>query len=178
MTERSSNPSKNALAARRRRLAKGEREEGSIKRRGRKASLQSMLQLPLLEAIERNGGRARPRDLYTELAEDLGLDTTIRDETRECADQSYNVFEQQVRWTRQTAVAKGLIAGERGVWEITDAGREKIARIDRGKVILIYSMDDGLAFLAHAEDAATAIEPNSLSLLMTSPPYPLIKREY
>ncbi|MAM83251.1 MAG: DNA methylase [Acidobacteria bacterium] len=174
----SKQPSKNALAARKRRLDKGRKEEGSIKGRGRKASLQSMLQLPLLEAIERNGGKARPRDLYAELADDLGLDTSARDETRECADQSYNVFEQQVRWTRQTAVANGLIAGERGVWEITDAGREKIARIDRGKVVLIYSMDNGLAFLAHAEDAATAIEPNSLSLVMTSPPYPLIKREY
>ena len=179
MTEKSSTPSKAALAARRRRIERGRTEEGSIKNRGRKASLQSMLQLPLLEAIERSGGKARPRDLYAELADDLGLDTSITDETRECADQSYNVFEQQVRWTRQTAVANGLIASsKRGVWEITDAGREKIARIDRGKVVLIYSTDNGLAFLAHAEDAATAIEPGSLSLVMTSPPYPLVKREY
>jgi site-specific DNA-methyltransferase (cytosine-N4-specific) len=88
------------------------------------------------------------------------------------------VFDQQVRWTRQTAVANGLLAGERGVWEITDKGRSKLERIARGKVVLLYSLDDGLAFLGHAEEAAGVIEPGSLSLIMTSPPYPVVNRAY
>ncbi|AXK43722.1 site-specific DNA-methyltransferase [Erythrobacter aureus] len=178
MTERSSNPSKAALAARRRRVEKGEQQEASVKGRGPAASLQGMLELPLLEAIEARGGKARPRDLYGELAETLNLEPEVRDQTRTCSDQSYRVFDQQVRWTRQTAVAKGLIAGERGIWELTDKGREKLTRVQRGKVVLLYSLDNGLAFLGHAEEAAGAIEPDSLSLIMTSPPYPVVNREY
>jgi site-specific DNA-methyltransferase (cytosine-N4-specific) len=177
MTERSDNPSAKALAARRRRVERGEAQESAVRGRGT-SSLQGMLQLPLLEALAAHGGRARPRDLYEELAETLNLDPGARDETRECADQSYRVFDQQVRWTRQTAVAQGLIAGERGVWELTDAARAKLARIERGKVVLLYSLDDGLAFLGHAEEAAGAIDPGSLSLIMTSPPYPVVNRAY
>lgn len=83
-----------------------------------------------------------------------------------------------MRWTRQTLVGRELIAGARGIWELTDKGREKLTRVQRGKVILVYSLDDGLAFLAHAEEAAGAIEPASLSLILTSPPYPVVGREY
>lgn len=174
----SDKPSKGALAARRRRIAKGEAQEAAVRGRGSQPSIQGMLELPLLKALDENGGRARPRDLYAGLAEELGIDPAVRDETRDCADQSYRVFDQQVRWTRQTAVAKGLIAGERGTWELTDKGRSRIGRIARGGVILLYSLDDGLAFLAHAEEAAGAIEPGSLSLVMTSPPYPVVNRAY
>lgn len=179
MTEKSQNPSTKALAARRRRVARGEAQEASVRGRGpNQTSLQGMLELPLLEALAEHGGRARPMDLYAELAETLGLAPEAREQTRDCADQTYRVFDQQVRWTRQTAVAKGLIAGERGVWELTDAGRSKLTRIERGKVVLLYSMDDGLAFLGHAEETAGAIDPGSLSLIMTSPPYPVVNRAY
>lgn len=174
----SDQPSKGALAARRRRIARGEAQEASVKGRGTSTSLQGMLELPLLQAIADKGGRARPSDLYGELAESLNLAPEAREQTRECADQTYKVFDQQVRWTRQTAVAKGLIAGERGVWELTEKGRSKLDTIGRGRLVLIYSVDDGLAFLGHAEDAAGAIEPGSLSLIMTSPPYPVVNRAY
>lgn len=170
-------PSKKALAARRRRIERGERQQEAMKAQG--SGLQAMLELPLLKAIETAGGRARPRDLYARLAETLNLDDQARDETRTCADeQTYRVFDQQVRWTRQTAVANGLVAGERGVWELTDKGRAKLSRVERGKVVLLYSLDDGLAFLGHAEEVAGAIEPESLSLIMTSPPYPVVNRAY
>lgn len=176
MTERSKTPSAAALAARRRRIEKGERQQEQLRSRG---GLQTMLELPLLEAIAQAGGRARPKDLYGQLAETLNLDDGAREETRSCADeQTYKVFDQQVRWTRQTLVAKGLVAGERGVWELTDKGRSKLTRVERGKVVLIYSLDDGLAFLGHAEEAAGAIEPESLSLILTSPPYPVVNRAY
>ncbi len=171
-------PSAAALAARAKRIARGVEQEASVRGHGNMTSLQGMLELPLLEAIAAHGGKARPRDLYGELAETLNLSPEAREQTRDCADQTYRVFDQQVRWTRQTAVAKGLIAGERGVWELTDKGRSKLTKIERGKVILLYSLDDGLAFLGHAEEVAGAIEPGSLSLIMTSPPYPVINRAY
>jgi hypothetical protein len=171
-------PSKSALAARRRRVEKGERQEASVRGRGSAPSLQGMLELPLLKALDAAGGKARPRDLYDGLAAEVGLDPSAREETRDCADQSYRVFDQQVRWTRQTAVAKGLVSGERGVWELTDKGRSKLGRVARGGVVLVYSLDQGIALLAHAEEAAGVIEPGSLSLIMTSPPYPVVNRAY
>lgn len=167
---------KSALAASKRRIEKGEAQEKEARKRG--PGLQSMLELPLLEALEDSGGRARPRDIYGQIADKLNLDPNVREEKRSGGDQSYKVFDQQVRWTRQTLVAKELVAGEKGIWELTDKGKEKLTRVNRGKTILIYSLDNGLAFLAHAEEAAGAIEPESLSLILTSPPYPVVSREY
>ena len=137
-----------------------------------------MMEMPLLQILEERGGAARPRDIYGEVAERLNLDPEIRNERKTCTGQDYAVFDQQVRWTRQTLVAKQLVAGDRGIWELTDKGREKLTRVARGKVVLVYSLDNGLAFLAHAEEAAGAIAPESLSLIMTSPPYPVVNREY
>lgn len=140
-------------------------------------SLQRAIQLPLFEAIASEGGRARPRDIYEKVADSVGIDPDARGATRECGDgQSYRVFEQQVRWARQTAVAEGLIAGDRGTWELTDAAFTKLGRINRGKAVLIYTTSDGFALWAHAEDAASHIEEGSIRLVMTSPPYPVIKR--
>ena len=142
-------------------------------------SLQSLIQLPLFEALEENGGAGRPRDIYEQVAEKLNIDPGARIEQRECGDgQSYRVFEQQVRWARQTAVMQGLICGERGVWELTDAAYAKLGKIRRGSVVLIYSVDGGHALWAHAEDAASYIDPGSVRLVLTSPPYPVIKRAY
>ncbi|MBS7671742.1 site-specific DNA-methyltransferase [Croceicoccus gelatinilyticus] len=165
-----------ARDARQRRLDKGRNQEAAAKRVTK--GLQAMIEMPLLEAIAQAGGAARPRDLYGEVAQRLNLDPDVRKEKRGCADQEYAIFDQQVRWTRQTLVGEGLIAGERGIWELTDKGRDKLTRVTRGKVVLIYRLDDGLAFLAHAEEAAGAIEKESLSLVLTSPPYPVVGREY
>lgn len=171
MTDR---PSRSALDARQRRIDKGRKQEEQARTPG----LQSMIELPLLQALADKGGAARPRDIYGEIAERLNLEPEARETTRKGGDQEYRVFDQQVRWTRQTLVAKELVAGERGIWELTDKGREKLTRVNRGKAVLIYSLDDGLAFLAHAEEAAEVIAPESVSLILTSPPYPVVGREY
>lgn len=169
-------PSPTALRARARRRERGESTEAAARKRTSKASLQGMLQLPLLEALEEAGGSARPRDLYHRLAERLAVPDDLREERKICADgQSYRVFDQQVRWARQTAVMEGLVAGGRGIWELADPGHAKLLRARRGVTILVYSTDLGVALWAHAEDAASVIEPESVSLIMTSPPYPVAR---
>lgn len=165
-----------ARAARRRRGFDVERKAAAF---SRAASLQRAVQLPLFAALDDAGGSARPRDLYDRVADDLAIDQGAREETRTTANgQTYKVFQQQVRWARQTAVMEGLVAGERGRWELTDAGYEKLGKIKRGAVVLIYSTDDGVAMWAHAEDAASYIEPGSIKLVMTSPPYPVVRKAY
>lgn len=169
-----------AALARRRRIDKGVEQERAAKAHTPKASLQGLLQLPLLEAIEDAGGRARPSDLYERLAAGFNLDAAAVAETRTCADgQQYRIFEQQVRWARQTAVMKGLIQkGERGIWELAEPAYGMLQRARRGTVVLVYSLSSGHALWARAEDAAGTIEPSSCKLILTSPPYPVIKRAY
>lgn len=145
-------------------------------------SLQSALRLPLIETIAEAGGRARPGDLYKALADKLGLDDSALAATRAPnASRPYRIFQQQVRWARQTAVLDGLISREtRGVWELTRNGRRfaELTRIKPGHVVLLYRLDDGVALCAHAEDAASLIAPGSLDLILTSPPYPVVQRSY
>lgn len=169
-----------AAKARQKRLERGQASERDARKHTPKASLQGLLQLPLLEELERCGGKARPGEIYERLAQRMGLSEDALAASRTCDDgQSYRVFEQQVRWTRQTAVMQGLITNaERGIWELADPAYEKLMRARRGSVVLIYSLDDGMALWGHAEDAAAAIEKGSISLIMMSPPYPTISRKY
>lgn len=168
-----------AVRARKARIDRGLTTEAEAKAFSKRVSLQSMIQLPLLAALEASGGAGRPKDVYDAVADSLSIDQGARGETRQCADgQTLNVFQQQVRWARQTAVAEGLIAGERGVWELTDAAYAQLGKIRRGKAIMIYRTDDGISLWAHAEDAASYIEEGSLKLILTSPPYPVVKRDY
>lgn len=169
-----------AAKARQKRIERGIVSEKAARRHTMPASLQGLLQLPLLEELEHSGGKARPGELYERLAQRMGLSSDALAHERQCGNgRSYRVFEQQVRWARQTAVMQGLIANtERGIWELADPAYEKLLRARRGQTILIYSLDDGLALWGHAEDAAAAIEKGSLSLIMLSPPYPTISRKY
>ncbi|AOG02849.1 site-specific DNA-methyltransferase [Bosea sp. RAC05] len=144
------------------------------------SSLQKMVQLPLLQEIEAMGGRGKPGDIYERLAERLDIPKEATQAKREYAEgQTYDVFKAQVRWARQTAVMKGLIAGgKRGIWELADPGYKELEKARRGVTILIYSLDDGVALWGHAEDVASTIEKGSVSLILTSPPYPVINRAY
>ncbi|WP_372393839.1 hypothetical protein ABMY26_00745 (plasmid) [Azospirillum sp. HJ39] len=71
-------PSAAALKARARRVRRGETVEAAARKRTSKASLQGMLQIPLLETLEEAGGRARPSDLYQQLADRLGVPDDLR----------------------------------------------------------------------------------------------------
>ncbi|QRM35073.1 site-specific DNA-methyltransferase [Microvirga sp. VF16] len=169
-----------AARARARRVEKGVQTEERARTFTARPSLQGLLQLPLLEELESHGGRAKPSDLYERLADRLDVPDDLRSQKRTCGDgQTYSVFPQAVRWARQNAVMAGLIhKGDRGIWELADPGYAKLKKVRRGVAVLIYSLDDGVALWAHAEDAGRAIEPGSLNLIFTSPPYPTVSREY
>ncbi len=173
----SSNPA--AIGARRRRIDIGLETEAAAKVFS-KPSLQAMIQLPLLEELELAGGKARPGEIYERIAARLGYPDDALDRNRSCGDgKSYNIFQQQVRWARQTAVMQGLIAADqRGIWELADPGFAKLQKARRGTTVLIYRVSDGLALWGHAEDVASTINKGSLKLILTSPPYPVINRAY
>lgn len=164
-----------ARAARRRRIARGQAQEAEARERTRPRGLQSILAFPLLEALEAQGGKARPRDVYEQIADRLNMPVEARREMRSYAGgRSYNVLEQQVRWARQAAKSQGLIVDAgRGLWELADPAYEKLGRVRRGVAILAWSTDHGIGLWAHAEDAASEIPRSSVQLVFTSPIYPI-----
>ncbi len=175
---RQSNPQR-AAAARARRLAEGERmrtrERESFTQRYHVPTHKQLL-LPLLENLLAHGGQATPQDLYEPVADQTHIDPEARQDMQTFANgRRCNLWHRHLRWTRQTAIEQGLIASAgRGTWAITDAGRSLLRNIRRGVVITLYTTDAGLCLWANAEDAAAVIKPESIDLLLTSPPYPLI----
>jgi DNA modification methylase len=141
---------------------------------------QTQLMLPLLESLNEHGGAARPRELYDGLADKLNLRAEVRNRIIAYGGRSTNEFERRVRWTRQTAVLKGLIdKSEHSVWRLTDLAHAKLGNIRRGTVLTFAISEQGAFLWANAEDALAVVERGSVDLLMTSPPYPLLRpKEY
>src|ERR1019366_1665907 len=93
--------------------------------------------------------------------------------------QGVNVFERDVRWTRQKAVAKGFIAtGEPNLWTLTDHAKASLRNIVRGSIVTVFHTDAGFAVWANVEDLAMLVEERSVALIMSSPPYPLVRKAY
>jgi DNA modification methylase len=141
---------------------------------------QGQLALPLLEEIQAAGGVARPGELYDRLAARMGLTDQERNAETRIGDRRVNVYERQVRWTRQTCVVKGLIEnGERNRWALTDRANAKLGNIVRGKIVTIFETERGFVLWANAEDALSVLARESIELVYTSPPYPLLRaKEY
>jgi site-specific DNA-methyltransferase (cytosine-N4-specific) len=137
---------------------------------------QTQLILPLLETIHEAGGCASPGAIYDELAARLRITDEARNATSQRGDRgAVNLFERRVRWTRQTAVMKGLIARERrGVWALTEKANARLHNIVRGAVVTLFETSNGVFLWANAEDAVGIVERESVDLLCTSPPYPIV----
>jgi DNA modification methylase len=140
---------------------------------------QTELLLPLLDTIREHGGAARPGAIYDELAAKLDVDDELRSATTRLKDgQEFSTFERRVRWTRQTAVLKGLLAREtRGVWELTDAGNHALRNARRGTIVTVFEGAGGVLIWANAEDVISVVERKSVQALITSPPYPLLRQK-
>ncbi len=137
---------------------------------------QTQLMLPLLQSLDELGGAAKPGELYDLIASKLN----ITSETRTAlgggaADRkAFNLYERRVRWARQTAVFNGLIDGsQRSVWQLTQKARVRLKNIVTGKVFHVFHTTLGSFLWGNAEDVVGYVERGSLSLIMSSPPYPL-----
>ena len=135
--------------------------------------------LPLLEAMRDAGGSARPKDLYGDVADRLALSAEDRDRTFCSRGRQESHFARQLRWLRQSEVAKGTIAaGGRGVWTLTDGGSRKLLNARPGMLITIFETSLGRAFWGRAERAIGQYEDGSVDLVLSSPPYPFANKTY
>ena len=135
----------------------------------------TQLMLPLLQTLKDKGGSARPRYLYNEIAEQFNLSDEDRNGTVNVGTRKVNAFERRVRWTRQTAVLRGLISkDEPSVWRLTETANATLGNIVRGSILTFAISENGAFLWANAEDAVGMIEKGSVQCICSSPPYPLL----
>jgi hypothetical protein len=85
------------------------------------------IEIPLLEEIEKAGGRIRPREVYSRVAQHFPKIT--REELESALPSGGNRYTNRVQWARQGLATKGeLDASVRGFWVITEAGRRRLQR--------------------------------------------------
>ncbi|SOC30551.1 site-specific DNA-methyltransferase [Thalassospira xiamenensis] len=142
---------------------------------------QKQLVFPLLDAAKRCGGRITTTEAYAVVADALQVDDEGLSETvRSGNGRTTSKFHQRLRWARHRAIELGYLrpAG-RGVWEVTEAAEDKYALNKSDVVYVIFETGLGEVLWGSTERAAEMIEPGSVNLLYTSPPYPLLQpKEY
>lgn len=86
-----------------------------------------------------------------------------------------SVVKRAIRWHQQELRKLGLLAhveGERGVWELTQAGKSKLRKIKDGVGVIGFSTDLGVAIWSNCTTAFSKWD-EPIFLALTSPPYPL-----
>ena len=86
-----------------------------------------------------------------------------------------SVAKRTIRWHQQTLRRLGLVekvAGARGVWELTAAGRDKLRKVHDEVAVLGFSTDLGLAILGNSHRVFGQWD-EPIFLCLTSPPYPI-----
>lgn len=143
---------------------------------------QAQLVFPILESMEEVGGVSTIQSLYDQVARKTQIDEQTRNQRGVVGEkgQTVNLFERHVRWAQQRAKLMGLMEPvEARHWRITGKGKEALREAAPGIIITVFETEKGVALFGRAEDAVAYIEDQSLQLIFTSPPYPLLrKKEY
>jgi site-specific DNA-methyltransferase (cytosine-N4-specific) len=139
---------------------------------------QAQLFVPLIEAVSEMGGQAKPKEVYAALAEKLQIPDQTRDATIIVAGKAVRTWDRDVRWTRQRAVLAGLLSPDKkNLWELTEAGKNTLTNIRPGAVVTVFESENGVALWAESSAAVRSIEDKIVQLIVTSPPYPLLKKK-
>jgi hypothetical protein len=123
-----------ASAPTRRRSAKGQKAnapKGSVKRTRAPSNAllsEKAYELPLLDVLDTAGGRLPTREAVAAVGERVADQLMPMD--HDVMDQGQKRWESRVQFTRLRLVEAGLLEknSPRGVWEISDAGRERLKR--------------------------------------------------
>jgi len=141
---------------------------------------QGQLLLPLINLL-RTAGPMTAKDACEAVADCIGLPRETRGATATMADgQRVNLFDRRVRWTRQNAVLAELISPDvRGLWKLTEDGSKTDLVAKAGVVITVYASPEGCLLWSEAKSALNYIEDGTVTSVITSPPYPLVReRDY
>jgi len=93
------------------------------------------IEIPLLKVLAELGGASPPREVYGRVAKHFPTLTSEELEERLPNYPSTRKWTNLVQWVRQRLVDSGDIDGtERGVWKISQAGRQRILSTDQSKL--------------------------------------------
>ena len=89
--------------------------------------IQKEIEIPLLSVIDELGGEAKPRDIYPRVTAHFPQITEA--DLRETVAGKTNKWANRVQWARQSLVQKKQLERyPRGVWKITERGRERLRK--------------------------------------------------
>jgi len=139
-------------------------------------------QLDLFEHVaeayaQPQSGRLSNKDLYRIAAGRAGIPVSLLQQTAPIGkDQTpRSPLTRSIRWHQQTLRHLGVIErvdGERGVWQLTETGRQKLRKVQDGIAVLGFSTRLGVALWSNCRTIfGQWNEP--ICLALTSPPYPL-----
>ncbi len=136
--------------------------------RSRRYPSQGQLLLPLLDVLSEVGAAA-PREVYPAVAAAVGLPPSVREER---TPGGVRAFDRHVRWTEQRARALDLTeASRRNLWRATKKGREFLRFAEPGVITVVLRRPGGEAIWADSFEVLQGLEPGSVDLHFTSPPY-------
>jgi site-specific DNA-methyltransferase (cytosine-N4-specific) len=140
---------------------------------------QSQLLLPLLETIDKAGGSLRAKAAADALAERIGLSAAEREaKTATTGGKVINSFDRDVRWVHQLAKLRGLTTNDGpGCWQLTGKASDKLHNARPGIVVTVFETMAGIALWATAEAVEARMGAESINLILTSPPYPLLRKK-
>jgi DNA modification methylase len=140
---------------------------------------QGQLLLPLLETIDAAGGSLRAKAASDALALRIGLSESERNkQITTTGGKSINAFDRDVRWVHQLAKFRGLTANDGpGKWQLTGKASDKLHNARPGIVVTVFETTSGVALWATAEAVETQMLSESVNLILTSPPYPLLRQK-
>ncbi len=87
----------------------------------------------------------------------------------------HNPFHRKVRWYQQTLKLAGILERiDSGIWGLTQRVGKDLNQIQAGVSVLGFSTDLGIAILGSCDSVFSRID-SPITLVLTSPPYPLNK---
>jgi restriction system protein len=94
---------------------------------------------PLLDALRDLGNSGRPKEVTDRIAKNLTIPDNVLEEIMKSGTPR---FQNQVAWARQYLVWEGLLEDNtRGIWTLTDKGRNTTLTNDQGRQIFLKWVD-------------------------------------
>lgn len=139
---------------------------------------QKQLVLPLCEALA-STKQAKPTAwLCDAVAERIGLDSADRGQSVAIGGRQFNAFARNVRWAQQQAKAQRLVDHVgKDAWAANAKTALALTQATPGKVVTIFVTSLGRALWASCEDAVGLLEDGEVQLMLSSPPYPILRQK-
>jgi restriction system protein len=122
---------------------------------------------PLLDALRRLGGKAKPRECSDWIAERLGVSVEERQARLKSGNER---FHNQVQWARMYLVWEGLIdASERGVWKLTPLGSKARLTEDDSRRLFLKWVEIHARERASGGTATSVVAPEEPAVITGVP---------